>query len=253
MPCTGWGSAASLDDSGIRLLSFTSVLILLLLWERRSLQRQRMIPRRVRWSINFSLGAANALLLRLMFPAGLVGAALFASQHGLGIFNIVPLRGFASIGASLLLLDVTIYWQHRLFHALPWLWRIHRLHHADTELDVSTALRFHPVESALSLLLKAVAVVAFGMPPVGVLAFEIILNAAAMFNHANASLPNRWEHRVRWLVVTPDTHRLHHSTSRDEANANFGFCLSSWDRLLGTYRRRSEVLPPMPLRIGLPS
>jgi sterol desaturase/sphingolipid hydroxylase (fatty acid hydroxylase superfamily) len=242
----------SLGQAGIRLLAFGSALTLLLLWEARSPARQSRISRRVRWSANFLLGAGNAILLRVIYPAGLVGVAAFAARRGLGVFNILTSSRIAAAGASIVLLDLTVYLQHRLFHAIPWLWQIHRLHHADVELDVSTALRFHPAEAAMSLLIKAAAVIALGMPAAAVLAFEIILNTAAMFNHANASLPAAAEPRLRLLVVTPAMHRVHHSTSSREANTNFGFSLSCWDRLFGTHRPTPDWPPSMPARIGLP-
>jgi sterol desaturase/sphingolipid hydroxylase (fatty acid hydroxylase superfamily) len=178
----------------------------------------------------------DSLILRLLLPAGAVGVAMLAAKRHMGLFNHLPLSSCGALVASLLLLDLTIYLQHRLFHALPLLWRAHRVHHADPELDVSTALRFHPVESVLSMLLKAGVVVSFGTPAVAVLIFEVVLNAAAMFNHANASLPPRLERWIRLVMVTPDMHRVHHSTNLAESNRNFGFCVSWWDRLFGSYR-----------------
>jgi sterol desaturase/sphingolipid hydroxylase (fatty acid hydroxylase superfamily) len=182
------------------------------------------------------MGILDTLILRLIFPAGAVAAATLAAKQHMGLFNYLPFAGSGALVASLLLLDLTIYLQHRLFHALPWLWRIHRVHHADPEVDVSTALRFHPIESVLSMLLKTGVVVSFGLPPLGVLIFEIALNAAAMFNHANASLPPRWERWIRFAIVTPDMHRIHHSRHIAEANRNFGFCVPWWDRVFGSYR-----------------
>jgi sterol desaturase/sphingolipid hydroxylase (fatty acid hydroxylase superfamily) len=239
-------------EAFIRLTAFASVLALLVLWERWA---GAVIPAAgispvSRWSSNYGMGALDTLILRLIFPAGAVTAAILAAKRHTGLFNHVPLTGFAALVASLLLLDLTIYLQHRVLHALPWLWRIHRVHHADPVVDVSTALRFHPVESVLSMLLKTGMVVCFGMPASGVLIFEIVLNAAAMFNHTNVSLPPRWERWVRCAIVTPDMHRIHHSTRIECANRNFGFSVSWWDRLLGSYRGPGGGA--LPSSVGLP-
>jgi len=237
-------------EAFIRLIVFAGILALLILWQRWAAARASQISPARRWSTNFGMGTFDTLTLRFIFPAGAVGAAVLAAKQHIGLFNHVPFTDYGAIVASFLLLDLTIYLQHRLFHAVPWLWRIHRVHHADPEVDVSTALRFHPLESVLSMLLKSGAVVSFGMPPSGVLIFEIILNGAAMFNHTNASLPRRLERWVRFTLVTPDMHRIHHSTNNAEANRNFGFSVSWWDRLLGSYRAPTGT--SMPKAIGLP-
>jgi sterol desaturase/sphingolipid hydroxylase (fatty acid hydroxylase superfamily) len=196
------------------------------------------------------MGVFDTLIVRLIFPAGAVGAAVLAANRHVGIFNHVSFMGYGTLVASVMLLDLTIYLQHRLLHAVPWLWRIHRVHHADPEVDVSTGLRFHPLESVLSMLLKAGVVIAFGMPAIGVLIFEIILNGAAMFNHTNASLPHAVDRWTRLILVTPDMHRIHHSRNLEEANRNFGFSVSWWDRLFGSYRAPSGRAVAM--SIGLP-
>jgi sterol desaturase/sphingolipid hydroxylase (fatty acid hydroxylase superfamily) len=237
-------------EACIRLIAFASILALLVLWERWAvIPADRISPAR-RWSSNYGMGLLDTLILRLLLPAGAVTAALVATKQHVGLFNHLPLTGFGALVASWVLLDLTIYLQHRLFHALPWLWRVHRVHHADPEVDVSTALRFHPVESVLSMLLKIGMVITFGMPPSGVLAFEIVLNGAAMFNHANVSLPPRWERWIRFAIVTPDMHRIHHSTHIANANHNFGFCVSWWDRLLGSYRAPGRA--SLSSSVGLP-
>jgi sterol desaturase/sphingolipid hydroxylase (fatty acid hydroxylase superfamily) len=237
-------------ETGIRLIVFGIILALLILWERWAATRATQISPARRWSTNLGMGILDTLILRFIFPAGAVGAAMLAAKQHMGLFNLVPFTGYGAIVASVTLLDLTIYLQHRLLHAVPWLWRIHRVHHADPEIDVSTALRFHPVESVLSMLLKTGVVVSFGMPPIGVLIFEIILNGAAMFNHTNASLPHRVERWVRFILVTPDMHRIHHSTRIAEANRNFGFSVSWWDRLFGSYRAPTGT--SLPKSIGLP-
>lgn len=238
------------DEASTRLIVFAIILASLILWERWAATRPAHASRARRWSTNFGMGLFDTLILRLIFPAGAVGAALFAAKQHTGLFHHVPVTRYQAITASLVLLDLTIYLQHRLLHVVPWLWRVHRVHHADPEIDVSTALRFHPVESVLSMLLKAGVVICFGMPAIGVLLFEMILNSAAMFNHTNASLPHQVEPWVRWILVTPDMHRIHHSTNHAEANRNFGFSVSWWDRLLGSYRQ--PLGTAFPKSIGLP-
>ncbi len=238
------------DAASTRLIVFATLLALLVLWERWAATRAARISRTRRWSTNFGMGIFDTLILRVIFPAGAVSAALFAAKHHMGLFNHVPLTGYQAIVASCVLLDLTIYLQHRLLHAVSWLWRIHRVHHADPEVDVSTALRFHPLESVLSMFLKAGVVICFGMPAIGVLMFEMILNGAAMFNHTNASLPRRVESWIRLILVTPDMHRIHHSTNGAEANRNFGFSVSWWDRLFGSYR--APLGTSQPKSIGLP-
>src|SRR5471032_1201201 len=185
-------------ETVIRLIVFGIILALLILWERWAATRATQISPARRWSTNFGMGILDTLILRFIFPAGAVGAAVLAAKSHMGLFSHVSLIGAGALVASVTLLDLTIYLQHRLFHAVPWLWRIHRVHHADPEVDVSTALRFHPVESVLSMLLKTGVVVSFGMPPSSVLMFEIILNGSAMFNHTNASLPHGVEGWVRF-------------------------------------------------------
>lgn len=240
-----------LNEGAVRLAAFAVVLLLLVLWERWAALREQRTRRTVRWRTNFGLGAIDIVLLRIVFPAGAVGAAVVAQSHGWGAFNMLPIPASVAVVASVLLLDLVIYFQHWLFHAVPWLWRIHRVHHADPEIDVSTALRFHPAESIVSMLLKAGVVLLLGLPTLGVLLFEVILNAAAMFNHTNASLPASLERWARRLVVTPDMHRIHHSTHGHETNSNFGFSLSWWDRLFRTYRPCPQI-PQTLMPIGLP-
>ena len=244
------------NEGVTRLTVFAVVLLLLVFWERWATLRRQRARQSVRWRTNLGMGAIDTVVLRVAFPAGAVGAAVVAQNHGWGAFNVLSIPSAVALALSVLLLDLAIYFQHWLFHAAPWLWRIHRVHHADPELDVSTALRFHPVESVFSMILKAAVVLLLGLPPLGVLIFEITLNAAAMFNHTNASLPARLERWVRRLVVTPDMHRIHHSTHGREANSNFGFSLSWWDRLFRTYRpsaRVAQLLMPIDLPDEPPS
>jgi sterol desaturase/sphingolipid hydroxylase (fatty acid hydroxylase superfamily) len=178
----------------------------------------------------------DTLFVRILFPTTAVGLALVTEAHGLGLFNVVPLPAWIGVVASIILLDLAIYFQHVLFHAVPVLWRLHRTHHADLEIDVSTGLRFHPVEILLSVVIKLAVVVALGTPALAVLLFEVLLNATSMFNHSNVCLPEHFDGVLRWFVVTPDMHRVHHSILTRETNSNFGFNLPWWDRLFGTYR-----------------
>ncbi|WP_291298383.1 sterol desaturase family protein [Elioraea sp.] len=171
-----------------------------------------------------------------MFPAGAVGTALWAEAQGLGLFRLMGVPAWAAIPVAVVLLDLAIWAQHRVFHAVPVLWRLHRMHHADTGFDVTTGLRFHPVEIVLSMVIKIAVVVALGAPAVAVLVFEVLLNATSMFSHGNVRLPAWLDAALRRVIVTPDMHRVHHSAIREETNSNFGFCLSVWDRWFGTYR-----------------
>lgn len=194
--------------------------------------------RRRRWPANAGLVLLDTALVRALLPAGAVGAAIWAEAAGVGLFNRVALASWLEVGAAVLLLDLAIYWQHRILHAVPWLWPLHRVHHTDTTLDATSALRFHPLEILLSLAIKLALVVALGAAPVAVLVFEILLSSFALVTHANLALPERLDRVVRWLLVTPNMHRIHHSVHRDEQRRNFGFNLSLWDRLFGSYAAR---------------
>jgi sterol desaturase/sphingolipid hydroxylase (fatty acid hydroxylase superfamily) len=180
--------------------------------------------------------AVDALLVRVVLPITTVGLALVAEAHGVGLFNMIALPVWASIIVSVMVLDLAIYLQHVLFHAVPALWRLHRMHHADLEVDVTTGLRFHPIEILLSTGIKLAVVTAVGAPAAAVLIFEVLLNATSIFNHSNVRIPADIDRILRWFVVTPDMHRVHHSILRRETNSNFGFNVPWWDRLLGTYR-----------------
>lgn len=215
------------------------------LWEVRSPRRPHGSSRKVRWSANLGLAVLNSLLVRLILPAAAVATAALAAAHGWGWLNDSRISARLPVGASALIavvaLDLTIYLQHVMLHAVPLLWRVHRVHHADLEFDVTTGLRFHPLEILLSLLIKLAAIVLLGAPAVAVVIFEVLLNATSMFNHGNARLPLALDRLLRWLVVTPDMHRVHHSIEEDETNSNFGFNLPWWDRLFGTYRAQPRA------------
>ncbi|MEQ8798354.1 MAG: sterol desaturase family protein [Salinisphaeraceae bacterium] len=223
-------------ESWIRLGVFGGVLAAMVIWEFASPRRRDDIPRLLRWSGNLGIVALDTVIVRLLFPAAAVGVALLAREGGWGLFNVFDVPGWLAILAAVVLLDFVIYLQHVLFHAVPGLWRLHRMHHADLAFDTTTGLRFHPIEIVLSMALKIAMVAALGAPPVAVLIFEVLLNATSLFNHGNVSLPPRLDRLLRWVVVTPDMHRVHHSWHPDETNSNFGFNLPWWDRLLGTYQ-----------------
>jgi len=219
----------------IRLTAFLSVLAAMALWELAAPRRRRDIPRVIRWSNNLALVVIDTAILRLSFPILAVGLAVLAEERGWGLFNIIEAPFGLAVILSMLLLDLAIYLQHVMFHAVPALWRLHRMHHADLDFDATTGLRFHPIEILISMAIKLALVAALGPPAVAVLLFEIILNATALFNHANINLPRPVDRWLRWIVVTPDMHRVHHSVDPRETNSNYGFNLPWWDRLMGTY------------------
>jgi sterol desaturase/sphingolipid hydroxylase (fatty acid hydroxylase superfamily) len=223
-------------EAMIRLGFFLGIFALMATWEVVAPRRARLLTRLQRWSSNLGLVVLNTLLLRLLFPAAAVGMALSVNAQGWGLLNALTWPVWTEVLLAVVVLDFAIWVQHVLFHAVPALWRLHRVHHADLDYDLTTGARFHPVEIILSMLIKFAVIAALGPPVVAVILFEVILNAMAMFNHANVGLPPRLDRALRWLVVTPDMHRVHHSIEDDETNSNFGFNLSWWDRLLGTYR-----------------
>lgn len=220
----------------IRLGFFLGIFALMAVWEflapRRRLQRSKT----TRWINNIGIVTLNTVIARLVFPAAAVAVALFAQSRGLGLLNFAQLPYVPAVVIAVIALDLVIYVQHVLMHAIPLLWRMHRVHHADLDIDVTTGARFHPLEILLSLLIKFAAIVLLGAPAVAVVIFEVLLNGTSMFNHANVRLYPALDRLLRLLVVTPDMHRVHHSVNEDETNSNFGFNLPWWDRLFGTYR-----------------
>lgn len=219
----------------VRLGFFLGILVLMAVWEVAAPRRCREIPRLLRWTNNVALVVLDAALVRVAFPIVAVGLALLAAEQGWGLLNVMGASFLPALVVSFLVLDLAIYLQHVMFHAVPALWRVHRVHHADLEFDVTTGLRFHPVEILLSMGIKLGVVIALGPPAIAVLVFEVLLNGTSMFNHSNIRIPLRVDRILRWIVVTPDMHRVHHSIHEHEANSNFGFNLPWWDRLLGTY------------------
>ena len=231
-----------MTESGpaIRLAFFLGVFAIVAICEALAPRRARTLPRRARWPNNVGVVVLNTLVLhavlRVVFPAAAVGVALAAEARGWGLFNAVGAPIWLAVPLSVVLLDLAIYLQHVMVHAVPALWRLHRMHHADLDFDVTTGARFHPIEILLSMLIKIALVAALGPPAVAVLIFEVLLNASSMFNHGNLAIPRQVDRVLRWLVVTPDMHRVHHSVVVAETNSNFGFTLPWWDRLFGTYR-----------------
>ena len=228
-------------EPAIRLGFFLGTLAIMASWEIIAPKRALTVSKAIRWVNNLGLVFFNSLILRLLFPAAAVGMAAFASEQGWGLFNYYPLPLWLSVLLTVVAMDFIIYLQHVLVHAVPALWRLHRVHHADLDYDVTTGARFHTLEILLSMLIKFATIIVLGAPVVAVIIFEVILNAMAMFNHANVGLPGPLDKILRWFIVTPDMHRVHHSIEDDETNSNFGFNLSWWDRLFGTYREQPRA------------
>ena len=228
-------------EEAIRLMAFLAVFAAVALWEALAPRRKRSFERRARWPHNLGLLLVDVALVRVLAPGAAIAVAMTAAGSGWGLLNALALSGWAAVAAGIALLDLAIYFQHVMFHAVPALWRLHRVHHADLDFDVTTGARFHPIEILISTAIKCAAIAALGAPVISVFVFELLLNATAMFNHANASLPQRLERWLRWLVVTPDMHRVHHSVRYEESSSNFGFNLPWWDRLFGTYRAQPRL------------
>ena len=223
-------------EAAIRLGAFIGIFALMAIWELAAPRRALTVSKAVRWGNNLGLVVLNTLVVRLIFPAAAVGVAAFAAERDMGLLAFYPLPPLLGLVLAVVALDFVIWLQHVLVHAVPALWRLHRVHHADLDYDLTTGARFHPLEILLSMLIKFAAILVIGPPVVAVVIFEVLLNATAMFNHANVRLPLGLDRRLRWVLVTPDMHRVHHSVEDDETNSNFGFNLSIWDRLFGTYR-----------------
>jgi sterol desaturase/sphingolipid hydroxylase (fatty acid hydroxylase superfamily) len=243
------------SDGLIRLAIFASVFVVMALIELLWPKRRLIVSKQRRWFTNIGISVVGTLLLRLMtmlaVPIAAIAAAFYAEQHQIGLLNQVSWPEWIKVVVALLVLDLAIWVQHWASHKVPLFWRLHQVHHADRDIDVTTAVRFHPVEIGLSMLWKIVVVVPLGAPPLAVFLFEVILNACAMFNHANIALPQWLDRIVRLVIVTPDMHRVHHSVLRREHNTNYGFNLSLWDRLFRTYTAKPEG-GHQGMTIGLP-
>ncbi len=224
------------NENILRLLCFLSVFILMALWEIIARRRPLSTAKGKRWFINIGMVVINTLLLRVLFPTAAVGIAALAEAEQWGLLHYWGWPAWFALLLAVITLDFVIYLQHVMFHAVPVLWRLHMVHHADLDLDVTSGARFHPLEIVLSMFIKFAAVLLVGASPKAVLIFEILLNATAMFNHSNVRIPKKWDTVLRRFIVTPDMHLIHHSVLPEETNRNFGFNLPWWDRLLGTYR-----------------
>lgn len=229
------------NESVIRLAAFLGVLAVIAAWELVAPRRQLSDSKGRRWLANLSMVVIDTLVVRIAVPVLPAGMAVLAGERGWGVLNRFDLPEWLAIAAAIIALDFAIYFQHVLFHYIPLLWRLHRMHHSDLDIDVTTGNRFHPVEIIISIGIKLAAVVVIGAPVAAVVAFEVILNATSQFNHGNVRMPRQLDRLLRCLVVTPDMHRVHHSIIPRETNSNFGFNLPWWDRLCGTYRPQPEL------------
>jgi sterol desaturase/sphingolipid hydroxylase (fatty acid hydroxylase superfamily) len=235
------GTGVVAYEPTIRLAAFAAVFVVIAGWELMGPRRKQSVGRTWRWPNNLGVVVVDTLLVRILFPTAAVGFALVAEARSFGLFNVVAFPWWIGVVLSVVILDLAIYLQHVLFHAVPALWRLHRMHHADLDIDVTTGLRFHPIEIVLSILIKFAVIAVLGPPAIAVLIFEVLLNATSMFNHSNVRIPEGIDRVLRWFVVTPDMHRIHHSILSRETNSNFGFNLPWWDHLLGTYRAQPEA------------
>ena len=228
-------------EPAIRLGFFVGVFAIVALWELAAPRRAPTVSKALRWGSNLGLVVLNTVVLRLMFPLAAVGVAAFGAANGWGLLNHFEVPFWLAVPVAVIAMDFVIWLQHVMVHAVPALWRLHQVHHADLDYDLTTGARFHPIEIALSMLIKFAAITVLGPPVLAVVIFEVLLNATAMFNHGNIRLPARVDRVLRWFVVTPDMHRVHHSVEDDETNSNFGFNLPWWDRLFGTYRAQPRA------------
>lgn len=228
------------NEPQIRLAFFLGTFLLMSLWELISVQSQLKHSKSLRWFNNIVLVALNTLIVRFALFYSATQVSEYAQFEGIGLINWLVPNYYVAIIGSIIFLDFAIYFQHLIFHKVPLFWKIHRMHHADLDYDVTTALRFHPIEIVLSMLIKFGLILALGIPPIAIIIFEIILNAMAMFNHANIKLPLMVDKILRILFVTPDMHRIHHSVVKKETNSNYGFNLSIWDRIFKTYNQTAE-------------
>jgi sterol desaturase/sphingolipid hydroxylase (fatty acid hydroxylase superfamily) len=228
-------------EATIRLSFFLGIFALVGVWEVLSPQRALVAPKGLRWASNLGLVVLNTVVARLLFPMAAVGVAAFCTANGWGLLNLFAVPTWLAVPLAVVAMDFVIWLQHVTFHRVPVLWRLHRVHHADLDYDLTTGSRFHSIEIVLSMLVKFATIAVLGPPVVAVVIFEVILSSAAMFNHGNIRLPAGVDRVLRWFIVTPDMHRVHHSVQVDETNSNFGFNLPWWDRLLGTYRAQPRA------------
>ncbi len=224
------------NEANIRFISFLFILFSMIAWEVFSPRRKRLYSTALRWLNNISINLLNVFISRVLLPLTAVSLAVTAHQHDLGLFNHLEISNWLQVFLAIVLMDLALYFQHRIFHEVPYLWRLHRMHHADLEFDVTTGIRFHPFEIVLSLLIKVSVVLLLGAPVLAVILFEILLSITSLFNHANIYIPKSADRLLRYFIVTPDMHRVHHSAIKNETNSNFGFNLPYWDYIFSTYR-----------------
>ncbi len=229
------------NEPAIRLGFFLGTFAVVALWEVLAPRRTLLVSKAYRWASNIGLVVLNTVVVRLLFPLAAVGLAAFSAESGWGLLNHFQVPFWIAVPLAVIAMDFVIWLQHVMVHAVPALWRLHRVHHADLDYDLTTGARFHPLEIILSMLIKFATIVVLGPPVVAVVIFEVLLNATSMFNHGNIRMPAALDRALRWVVVTPDMHRVHHSIEDDETNSNFGFCLTWWDRLFGTYREQPRA------------
>lgn len=234
----------------IRIAIFAFVFLFFAVIEAWCPRRRRRHNRMARWPSNVAISALNQLLTRLIIPTTAVAVAIYCETANFGLFNQFSLPFWVEIALAILLLDLTLYLQHRAFHAIPIIWRLHRMHHADTDFDVTTGIRFHPASVILSAIIKIGVVFLLGPAAIAVLIFEVLLNATSLFNHSNLQLPQRIDQTLRYFVVTPDMHRVHHSSNPIETNSNFGFNFPWWDRFFGSYTDQ-PLLGHADMQVGL--
>ncbi|MDX8397315.1 MAG: sterol desaturase family protein [Mariprofundaceae bacterium] len=227
-------------ETSLRLVMFLGIFFLMAVWEIVNPKRA-LIYGKKRWLANLSIVILNSLIIRLLLPTGAVGAALWAASNDFGLLTFLHFSDVVTLLIAVIVLDFIIYAQHVMFHHVPLLWRLHQVHHADRDIDLTTGLRFHPLEILLSMLIKMGFVIILGVPVIAVIIFEITLNAMAMFNHSNIRLPKAIDAVIRLLFITPDVHRIHHSIIKNETNSNYGFNLSLWDKICGTYRAQPKL------------
>lgn len=228
-------------ETTIRLACFFGTLLIMTIWELFAPKRALTQSKTLRWSSNLGLVLINSIVWRLLVPAGVVGLALSAEGSAWGLFNQIDLPIFLEVIVCVLLLDLAIYAQHIVFHKIPWLWKLHLVHHVDLDIDTTTGIRFHTIETLISFAWKALLILALGTPALAVMIFEILLSVCALFNHSNVRLPLWFDKILRLVLVTPDMHRVHHSVEQHETNSNYGFCLSIWDMIFHTYRAQPDA------------
>lgn len=229
------------NDAILRIGAFAMTLVVMAIGETMFPRKQLTTPKKARWISNLSISGISTILSRILVPIAPISLAILASERSIGLFNIIDLPLWVSVPLSVLIFDMVIYFQHVAFHQNLPLWRIHRMHHADLDIDASTGIRFHPIEIFLSMLIKLIVVAIIGPPAIAVLIFEILLNSCALFNHANLYIPSNLDRILRLFIVTPDMHRVHHSTKMKEANMNYGFNFPWWDRFFGTYKDQPDL------------